>query len=191
MVFTARQHFTFDEYISLEEISRVKHEFLDGQAWAMSGGSPEHARIAGTITRLIGNRLAGKPCDVFSSDLRVRVAATGLATYPDVTVICGRIELDPEDRRQQTASNPSVVLEVLSLTTQAYDRGEKLEHYKRVPSLREIVLVAHDEHRLEIWRREADVWTLEVSRGAAAVAHLRTLDVALPLCDVYRTQLAS
>lgn len=107
----------------------------------MAGGSPEHAALAASVMALLVAQLRDKPCRVFSSDLRVRVQATGLATYPDVTVICGRLQSDPEDRRGHTALNPKVVIEVLSLSTEEYNRGEKLLHYREVPSIDEIVLI--------------------------------------------------
>lgn len=121
-----RQRFTFDEYLLLEDDAEVKHEFLDGEVWAMAGGPPEHAAIIGNVTTLLNVQLRGQRCRVHSTELRVRVKATGLATYPDVTVICGRLERDPDDRSGHTAINPRAIVEVLSLSTEGYDRGEKL-----------------------------------------------------------------
>jgi Uma2 family endonuclease len=181
--------FQLREYLRLEEISRVKHEFLLGQVRAMAGGSPDRAAIAVNVSTLLSTQLQGRPCRVFSSDLRVRVTDTGLGTYPDVTVVSGHLEVDPEDARGQTVVNPRVVVEVLSPSTEAYDRGEKLSHYKRVASLDEIVIVAHDERRLEVWRRAGDTWTLEVAQGDAA-AKLPSIDCELRLADVYRDPLA-
>ena len=97
----------------------------------MSGGSPAHAGITAKVIELLGRALAGRPCRAFSSELRIRATRTGLATYPDVSVVCGKLELDPEERRQHTATNPTLVLEVPSPTTEAYDRGEKLAHYQQ------------------------------------------------------------
>lgn len=190
MVQPVRQRFTFVDYLQLEEDSGVKHEFLDGVAWAMAGGSPDHAAIAGNITTLLNIALRDKQCRVFSSDLRIRVKATGLSTYPDVSVICGSLELDPEDRKGHTVLNPRLLVEVLSPSTEQYDRGEKLAHYKQIQSLDEIVLVAHDERRLEIWRREGPTWTLRVARGTEA-AELERLGCSLPLDDVYRNPLSA
>lgn len=104
---------------------------------------------------------------MFSSDLRIRVVETGLGTYPDVSVVCGPLELDPADPRGHTVTNPVLVIEVLSPSTEDYDRGEKLAAFKRIASLREVVLVAHDERRLEIWRRVGAIWTTEIVRGDA------------------------
>jgi Uma2 family endonuclease len=96
--------------------------------------------------------LEGKPCEVFTSALRVRVVATGLATYPDVTVVCGKLEVDPDD--SATVLNPAVLVEVLSDSTAEYDRGEKLDHYRKITSLREVLLVSHREPAIEVWRRD-------------------------------------
>jgi Uma2 family endonuclease len=137
------------------------------------------------VGTLLSNALRGKPCRTYSSDLRVRVRETGLATYPDVAVICGAIELDPDDPKKQTAINPRVVVEVLSPSTEDYDRGEKLGHYKRIPSLAEVVLIAHDRHEIEIVRREADgSWSREIAREDG-VAHLISIHCLLPVQDIY------
>ncbi len=189
MTLLARQPFSFEGYVDLEEASPVKHEFLDGQVWAMSGGSPEHAAIAGTIIRLLGQALVGKRCRVYTSDLRIRVAKTGLGTYPDASVIWGNVELDPDDRRGHTAINPTLLVEVLSPSTEGYDRGEKLAHYKRIESLREVMLVAHDEHRVDLWRRIADRWTQLSFRPGESVV-LDSLGCWLPIGDVYYDPLA-
>jgi Uma2 family endonuclease len=186
----ARQHHSFDEYIELEEVSRVKHEFLDGQVWAMAGGSPDHTAIAINIATLLNNALRGRPCRVFGSDLRIRVQETGLGTYPDVTVVCGALELDPEDKRQHTVVNPTLIVEVLSPSTEAYDRGEKLAHYRRIPSLQEILLVGHEERRVDVWRRSPSGWK-HVSVGEGEVVRLEHLQCDLPLVEIYRDPLAS
>jgi Uma2 family endonuclease len=185
-----RQRYTFLEYVELEEMSPVKHEFMDGHVWAMAGGSPAHAAIASQIAALLVEQLRGRPCRVFSSELRVRVLATGLGTYPDVTVVCDRLQTDPADPKGHTVTNPRVVVEVLSPTTEEYDRGEKLAQYKRVDGLAEIVLVAHDDRRLEIWRRNADRWELDVAHDDAT-ARLQSIACDLPLADVYDDPLAS
>jgi Uma2 family endonuclease len=185
----ARQHFTFADYVQLEETSKVKHEFLEGQVWAMAGGSPDHTAIAINVATLLNNGLRNRPCRVFGSDLRIRVKQTGLGTYPDVSVVCGRLELDPDDPQQQTVINPRVIVEVLSPTTEAYDRGEKLSHYKRIASLEEIVLVAYDERRLEVWHRDGDRWRLDVAHGTQSMT-LRSVGCDLPLDEVYRDPLA-
>lgn len=187
----ARQRHSFAEYLGLEAISPVKHEYLDGHVWAMAGGSPDHAAIAVNVAVILAAALRGRPCRVYSSDLRVRVQATGLGTYPDLSVVCGSLQTDPDDPSGNTIINPTLLIEVLSPSTEDYDRGEKLSHYKRIPSVREILLIAHDEHRLESWRRTDSGWTLEVARaGAEDRLRLAALDCTLDLAEVYRNPLA-
>ena len=191
MALLARQPYDFDEYLELEASSDVKHEHLDGTAWAMTGGSPRHAAIASNVGGLLGRALAGQRCQVFSSDLRIRVPETGLATYPDVSVVCGKIELDPEDRKGHTITNPTLVVEVLSPSTEAYDRGEKLAHYKRISALREVMLVAHDERRIDLWRRTATGWTQLTFHTGQAVELEGLHGIRVPVDDVYLDPLAA
>ena len=148
--------YTYADYLAHEAASNVKHEYLDGEIYAMAGGSPEHAELSVAISSTLRAQLREKPCRVFSSDLRVRVAATGLATYPDVTVVCGPLEVD--DAGRETILNPKVLVEVLSDSTERYDRGEKFEHYKRIPTFDEYVLVSQKEPRVEVWRRNEGSW---------------------------------
>ena len=136
------RRYSFREYVELEASSDVRYEFFDGAVYTMSGGSPDHSRLAANVISVLTAQLAGKPCQAFTSDLRVRVLDTGLATHPDVTVICGRLETDPEDAH--TAINPVVVVEVLSPSTQRYDREENAAHYRRIPSLESYVLISRE-----------------------------------------------
>lgn len=145
----------------------VRHEYYDGEIYAMAGGTPEHAAIAAAITASIGRQLEGGACRVYSSDLRVRVKATGLATYPDVTVICGPSVRDPDSHSHVV--NPTVVFEVLSPGTEDYDRGEKLEHYKKLESLRAVVLVDPRRGHVAVWRRDAGEWSSEECAAGTTV----------------------
>lgn len=178
-----RVHYTFREYLAHEAASNVKHECLDGQIYAMAGGTPSHAALASAVSGQLYAQLRGGPCRIHSSDLRVRVLATGLATYPDVTVVSGPRELDPED--ENTVINPTLVVEVLSPSTEEYDRGEKLEHYQRIPALRQVVLVSQALRRLDVWTRgEGDVWThAEMPEGGVAV--LASIGGRLDVREVY------
>jgi Uma2 family endonuclease len=185
-----RQRFTFDEYLQIEELAEVKHEFLEGEVWAMAGGSPDHAAFIGNVTTLLNVQLRGQRCRVYSSELRVRVKATGLGTYPDVTVVCGRPERDPDDRSGHTLINPRVIIEVLSPSTEAYDRAEKLSHYQRIPSLDEIVLIAWDRRELEVVRREADGTRSRHIAGPDQTARLTAIACDLAVAEVYRDPLA-
>jgi Uma2 family endonuclease len=166
----ARQHFSFAEYVALEAMSTVKHEFLDSEVWAMAGGSPEHAAIAGNVISLLTIALRGKRCRVYTSDLRIRVAATGLGTYPDASVICDEVELDPADPKGHTATNPLILVEVMSPSTQDYDRGEKLDHYKRIPSVREILLVSAEGRSVVLWQKDGQNWTSTLHRQGDDIA---------------------
>jgi Uma2 family endonuclease len=180
------RRYTFREYLDLEASSVLRYEFFDGIVYAMSGGSPEHSGLAANVIQLLGAQLLGKPCRVFTSDLRVRVLATGLATHPDVSVICGSLERDPEDNN--TATNPAVVVEVLSPSTERYDREEKFAHYRRVPSLASYVLISQEEHRLEVFSRNDDgSWTLREARSGAV--DLPAIGCRLSVEDVYRNPL--
>jgi Uma2 family endonuclease len=180
--------YAYDEYLAFERASNVKHEYLGGQIFAMAGGTPEHAAVANNVGTLLNVGLRGKRCKVYTSDLRVRVLLTDLATYPDVTVVCGREERDPADAN--TLVNPALIVEVLSKSTEDYDRGEKFEHYRRIPSLREYVLVAFAERHIELRRRESDgSWTKHELREGEAVT-LQSVGCELAVDEVYRDELA-
>lgn len=176
-----RHRYTFQDYLELEEVARVRHEFFDGEIYAMAGGTPEHAAAAATITSIIGRQLHDGSCRVYSSDLRLRVLETGLATYPDVTVICGPSERDPQSPTHVT--NPKVVVEVLSPSTADYDRGEKLQHYQRIASLAAIVLVDLELPCVELWTRDATEWQRFVY-GAGQTVPLLAIHASLAVDDV-------
>lgn len=184
-----RRWFTFRDYVDLEEISTVKHEYLDGQVWAMAGGTPTHAAVAANVIALLTLQLRGRRCRVFSSDLRIRVPATGLATYPDVSVVCNQLELEPHDPKGHTVINPTAIIEVLSPSTEAYDRTEKLAHYQQLPALTTVALIAHDAQRIDVWHRADGGWQ-ERSFGAAESAPLASIDCELVVSEVYRDPLA-
>lgn len=189
MVGQGRQEYTYAEYLRLEaEHPQTKHEFLDGMVWAKAGGTPDHAALAMSIGAMLSEQLRGKPCRVYGSDLRLRVLATGLATYPDVAVICDKQEADPDDPAGNTLVNPKVLVEVLSPSTEKYDRGEKLAHYKTIPSLEHVVLVAHDASRLEVWTREGGRWSVDLVKEGE-VAMLPAIGCSLPVSEVYRNPL--
>ena len=187
----ARHHlFTVADYLLLEAETGLKHEYFAGQVWAMSGGSREHALRSANVSTLLGVALRGKRCAVHSSDLRVSAKATGLLTYADVTVVCGRVQLDPGDPKKHTVTNPCVLVEVLSPSTEDYDRGEKLGHYKGIPSVQEVVLVSHDRREVEIVRREQDgSWSRHIARDGDSV-ELTSIGCALPVAEIYRDPLA-
>ncbi|MEM7604522.1 MAG: Uma2 family endonuclease [Myxococcota bacterium] len=187
MGLSAPHRFSFAQYVEVEAQSPIKHEFLNGWVWAMAGGSPEHARISASVARMLGNALERQPCAVYSSDLRIRVKETGLATYPDVTVVCGPLESDPDDPSGHSVINPLLVVEVLSPSTEAYDRGDKLAHYKRVPSLKHVLLLASEEPRAELWTRNGE-WTRTDVAGEDNLP-LAHLNVELDLKKIYASPL--
>jgi Uma2 family endonuclease len=178
-----RMHYTLSEYLAFEASSNVKHEYLDGQIYAMAGGTPTHAALAAGIVGQLYAQLRGTPCRPHSSDLRVRVTATGLLTYPDVTVVCGARELDREDAMAIT--NPAVIVEVLSRSTEEYDRGDKFTHYKQIASLRGYVLVSQGERSVEIWTRGAhDTWTVRTAADGET-AELTSIAAQLNVRELY------
>jgi Uma2 family endonuclease len=176
-----RVHYTYAEYLALEESSSVRHEFLDGEIYAMAGGSPDHASLSAAVIRLVG---AGLPpgCRTFTSDLRVRIEATGLTTYPDVAVVCGRTERSREDPLAVT--NPVLLVEVTSPSTEEYDRGEKLRHYKGLPSVREVLVVSHRSAEVTLHRRVDDGWVTLTSK-AGEVVELAGLGARIAVDELY------
>jgi Uma2 family endonuclease len=178
----------YADYLALETTSGVRYEWLNGVVHAMAGGTPTHAKLAAAMIRELGAALVGRPCDVFSSDLKIRVLATRLATYPDAAVVCSKRELDPDDAN--AVVNPVLLVEVLSDATEAYDRGEKFAHYRRIPSLKEYVLVTQHEPRIEVYRRnERGAFEL-FEAGAGEELLLETTGAKLSVDAVYRDPLA-
>lgn len=175
--------YSLDDYLGLEEYANVKHEYLDGVIHAMAGGTPEHGAITMRIGAALVPQLRGRGCTVYSSDVRIRVAATGLSTYPDLSVACGERQVDPLD--PQALVDPVVLVEVPSPSTEAYDRGEKLRHYQRLPSLQEVLLVAHDRPEVEVWRRSGGGWLRETV-SADGTVELTSIGCRLEVEALYR-----
>ena len=152
----------------------------------MADGSADHSLIVANVIRHLGNRLDGKPCRVYDSNLRVRITKTVLYTYPDASVICGSRQIDPDDSAGQTILNPRVIVEVLSPSTEAYDRGEKFGRYRQLDSLEEYVLVSQLTPRVEMFFRQGDgTWLFDAASELTGTAKLRSLKIDLPLADVY------
>jgi Uma2 family endonuclease len=175
---------TFADYLAVERVSETKHEFDAGEIVAMSGGTARHSALAARMITALGNTCS-PGCTVFTSDMRVRVVATGRATYPDVSMVCGPIEYDSEDAARTTLINPMLLVEVLSVTTEKGDRGNKWMHYQRIPSLQEYVLVS-PELRIEIFRRTpSGTWEyFEAREGTVRLASGPTLDLAMLYGDL-------
>ncbi|MBI5477577.1 MAG: Uma2 family endonuclease [Deltaproteobacteria bacterium] len=173
---------SYADYKALERSSPERHEFLRGEVCAIGGGSPSHSFIAANIAVAFGQALKGKPCSVFTSDLRVRVVETDRTTSPDVTVVCGKRQLAPDD--EDAVTNPVLIVEVLSDSTEASDRGEKFAHLQRLASLQEYVLVSQHGRRIEVFRRsESPTWTL-IPHTEGRV-ELKSVAAALDMADVY------
>lgn len=173
---------SYAEYLAREARSETKHEFVDGVVRAMAGGTIEHARLASALTRLLAASLVGRPCETYSSDARVRIDASNRTTYPDLTIVCGPLERSSADR--EAIANPTVIVEVLSESTEAYDRGEKFRHYRLLPSLREYVLVASDQPLVEVWRRDQDAWRVD-DRGPGETVSLASIDARFAVDALY------
>lgn len=176
-------HHGWLEYVAFERSSNVKHEYLDGQIYAMAGGTPEHAALQAALPGLLVPQLPKGGCRAYGANLRIRVLSTGLATYPDVSIVCGLREVDPEDKNSVT--NPTLLVEVLSRSTEEYDRGEKFAHYKKIPSLRQYVLVSQHERCVEVWTRSAEgAWTSVLAREGD-VADLSSVGARLDVRELY------
>ncbi len=174
-----------DEYIARERSAESKSEYLDGQVFAMAGGTPRHNLVSANLTAAVATRLRGKPCVALTSDQRILVHQTGLYTYPDLTIVCGGVRAHPG--HDDTVVNPTVLVEVLSPSTEAYDRGAKFAHYRRVESVKEILLVATDEPFVERYVRATDnpeEWVLHTHAGHGAV-RLDSAGIQVPLDEVY------
>lgn len=175
-------HYTYAEYVSLEEESSTRHEFLDGEIYAMAGGTPDHAALAGAVIGLL--RVGAPPgCRVFTSDLRIRIAATGLSTYPDAAVVCGRTTRAADDGL--AVVNPVLLVEVTSPSTEDYDRGEKLRHYQHLPSLREVLVVSHREPRVTLVLRQDESWASHDFRRGESF-RVASLGTNVAVDEIYR-----
>jgi Uma2 family endonuclease len=180
---------SYVEYLAAERVSEVKHQYLGGDVFAMAGGTPEHARLAMSIGRELGIALRDRPCAVFSADLRIRVEETDRSTYPDVSVVRGKRETAEDD--PDALTSPSVIVEVLSDSTEADDRGEKFAHYRRLTSLREYVLVSQRAKRIEVYRRDVGGESILSEATTGERVRLPSLGVELSVDEVYRDPLAA
>jgi Uma2 family endonuclease len=191
MVAAALARMTYADYLTFEAASDTRHEYLRGEVFAMAGGTITHGARAGAIITALSNALRDRRCRVLTSDVRVRSPVTELATYPDISVVCGQLEVGDDD--PHGVLNPRLIVEVLSDSTEAYDRGTKAAHYRRIPSLREYILVAQDEPLIEVYRRnERGNWELfvEARRGDRAELTSCGEPIALDVDAIYRDPLA-
>jgi Uma2 family endonuclease len=173
-----------EEYLEIERLAEARSEYLDGEMFAMAGASIEHNAVVANLLGELRQQLKRRPCQVFPSDLRLHVPATGLYTYSDAVVVCGEPRL--EDEHLDTLLNPTLIVEVLSPTSEAYDRGKKFEHYRSIESLAEYLLVAQDEPRIEQYLRQSDGrWLFTAVAGLNATMALPSIQCELSLAEVY------
>jgi Uma2 family endonuclease len=177
------RRYTLAEYLEIEELSpAVKHELVDGEIYAVAGGTPEHAALSTALSATLLMQLRDGPCRAYSSDLRLRIRTANVATYADVAVVCGSVERDPDSPTHVT--NPRLVVEVLSPSTEDYDREEKRLLNQQLPSLHAYLLVAQDRRRLELWQRESETWVASVHEVGARV-QLDAIGVSLDVDELY------
>ena len=175
---------TPQEYLELERKAETKSEYLDGEMFAMSGVLREHSIIVINITSELNSQFVERPCEVHGPDMRVKVSATGLYTYPDVAAVCGEPAF--EDAHVDTLTNPQLIIEVLSDSTESYDRGKKFAHYRTIDSLREYVLVSQTECRIERFLRQDDGnWLCDESTDPDGAIELASVACRLSLSRVY------
>ncbi|HHW75982.1 MAG TPA: Uma2 family endonuclease [Xanthomonadaceae bacterium] len=175
---------TPEDYLALERSADFKSEYFDGEIFAMTGASEPHNTIVANTLSEIRQQLKKRPCKVYANDMRVKVDPTGLYTYPDVVVVCGKARL--EDAHLDTLLNPTLIVEVLSDSTEAYDRGRKFEHYRKLESLAEYVLIAQHQPHVESYRRQTDHhWLLTECSGLDGALRLESIDCELALAEIY------
>ena len=179
-----KQFITPEQYLHRERNAEFRSEYLRGEMFAMAGASANHNLIVGNCVQNIGQQLKKKPCRVYPSDLKLRIQATGLYTYPDLSVVCGEPQLESD--HGDVLLNPVVLIEVLSDSTEAYDRGKKFEHYRTIPSLKHYVLVAQDRHSIDCFSLNPDgSWSLTACQTPTGMVELAAIDSQLSAVEVY------
>ncbi len=175
---------TIKDYLTYERANAQRHEYRDGKIYAMAGASANHNLIVGNTYASLHAQLRKRLCVVYPSDMRVKISRTGLYTYPDISVVCGEPQF--EDEYRDTLLNPMVIVEVLSPSTETYDRGKKFQHYRTLASLQEYLLIAQDSYRIELYTRQADDrWLLSDVSRVDAVLTLAAVQCTLAVADVY------
>jgi Uma2 family endonuclease len=174
---------TPERYLSIERHSPDRHEYINGVMYAMAGGTPRHSEVILNVGTALRNHLRGSNCKAYTSELRVFNHDTGSFLYPDISVICGEPILSALDK--DTVVNPLLLIEVLSPSTEAYDRGAKFAHYRRLDTLQVYVLVAQDQPRIETYTRSGDDWILTVFNGMDAELKIPAINLTVPLSEIY------
>lgn len=179
-----KSRLTPEDYLAIERGAEFKSEYFNGEIFAMAGASRAHNTIVLNTGSEIRRHLKNRPCKAYVNDMRVKVSPTGLYTYPDLVVVCGKEQF--EDTQLDTLLNPTLIIEVLSDSTEAYDRGRKFEHYRHLDSLIEYVLIAQHRPHVESYRRQPDhQWLLTECHGLEGTLRLQTIDCDLALAEVY------
>ncbi len=188
MTLAARSKFISpQDYLREEAAALERHEYHAGEVLAMSGGTYRHSRINANFTIDVGQRLRQSPCFMLESNMRLRLAQSDKYVYPDGMIVCGEPAFDPLDTRLTTLTNPKVIIEVLSESTEAYDRGNKFSAYRDLPTMEEYVLVSQSVPMIETFHRQADGgWLFAAWQGLEAVARLASVGISVPLAEVYR-----
>jgi Uma2 family endonuclease len=175
---------TPEAYLEFERASEMKHEYFGGEVFAMTGASRNHNRIVANMLASLHGQLRKRPCEVYPSDMRVKTRSTILYTYPDISIVCGEPQF--EDEVLDTLLNPTVIIEVLSPSTERYDRGRKFQHYRTLLSLQEYVLIAQDSYRIERYLRQPnDEWLFSDFTAINSTLELTSIQCQLALADVY------
>lgn len=173
-----------EDYLRLEREGDLRHEYLNGEIFAMVGASKDHNRIVTSTSFALYAQLRNRPCDVFSNDMRVKVSASGLYTYPDLIITWAEPLFS--DDGADTLLNPTIIIEVLSRSTEGYDRGKKFQHYRALRSLKEYLLITQDAYHIDQFVRQGEInWLLTEHDGPTATLHLPSIDCTLALADVY------
>lgn len=176
--------YTPEEYLEFERNSEIRHEYIDGELYEMAGANKRHNRISTNIIRLLDTQILERDCNVYGSDMRIKIASTGKYTYPDIVAICA--EEIFEDEKEDTLLNPMLIIEVLSKSTEAYDRGAKFEYYQTIESFSEYLLVSQEPFRVEQFTRQAkNVWTYFEFRKPDDVVRLTSINCELLLRNIY------
>lgn len=180
-----KRRYSVAEYLQMEEKALDKHEYWDGEILAMSGGSYRHGRVSTNLVIALGIRLRGKPCQPLDANMRVRTTINRYV-YPDAQIICGKPKFDPEDSNQTTVINPTIVFEVLSPSTEDYDRVRKFDAYMLIESLKEYVLVDPRLPLVQIYYRQEDgSWRLDRYTDLKADVKLRAVGLDIPMAEIY------
>lgn len=183
---TVEKLYTAEEYLALEEKAEGRSEYYNGIIWAMAGGSPNHSAISSNTNYALqhGLRTKKQKCQTYNSDLKVKIAKHNCFYYPDLMVICGKVDFS--DNRTDIVQNPLLIIEVLSPSTTDFDRGTKFSRYRSLPSLKEYVLISQDKPKVEAWyREEENLWRISNSIGLEAKVYLQSIDCEIALADIY------